>query len=84
MQKIGLDQSTVHKMHTSRYIYTHSKKEQQYDLKVTYKKKLLFPSSTDFSRGSNEKMPLGSSFASIITVATPALKITVSPKKKDD
>jgi len=40
------------------------------------------PSSTGFSTGSKEKIPLGSSFASIITVATPPLKITVSPKKR--
>lgn len=43
---------------------------------------LLLPSSTGFSKGSKEKIPLGSSFASIITVAIPALKITVSPKKR--
>lgn len=83
MQKIRLDQTTVHKItHTSRYTYMYSKKGQQYHLKVTYKKKLLFPSSTGFSRGSKEKIPLGSSFAWIITVATPALKMTVSPKKR--
>lgn len=55
---------------------------QRYCLKVTYQKMLLLPSSTGFSKGSKEKIPLGSSFASIITVAIPALKITVSPKKR--
>lgn len=82
MQKIGSDQSTTHKiMNTSRHTDTYSEKRVN-NLKITYKKKLLFPSSTDLSRGSKEKIPLGSSFASIITVATPVLKITVSPKKR--
>lgn len=50
--------------------------------KYTYQNALVFPSSTALSMGSKEKMPFGSSLASIITVAIPYWYTTVSPKLK--